>query len=365
MTTLAAAEAKVRARAVSTVEAAGWDDLVTGFAGRRVVHRRAWLESLARCGQGEPLLLVVERGGMPVGCLPGLLTRVGPLRVFGSPLPGWQTASMGPLFDPDRVSAHAVVQACLQALERDHGVQHVELVSGLVDADAMTRLGFEGQDVPTFRAPLHPGDETRTFRQLRDSARRNVQRADRLGLELRLESSASFAPEAYRQIGEVFIRGGNAVPFPLARVEAFLSCMQAAGTLVAVSARLPDTGECIACALFTISDGELLLWQWAHRPEHRWYRATEALTWTAMRQAMARGCTTMDLMGEGQFKANFGATLQAPHRRWIRSRYPWLTPLRHAAERGYRWQQGLRGRYMRWVNDRRAPVPAPTSRPFP
>src|SRR5256885_15393559 len=46
----------------------------------------------------------------------------------------------------------------------------------------MRGLGFRGEPAPTFRAPLYPDDEQRTFRGLKDSARRNVRRAERLGV---------------------------------------------------------------------------------------------------------------------------------------------------------------------------------------
>lgn len=340
----------VRVRAATGGEIAGWDALVSQFPQRRVVHRRAWLESIERSGQGRPLYLIIERHGQTVGCLPGLVAQVGPLRVFGSPLPGCQTASMGPLFDPERVSTAALLQAALAELESGHGVHHVEVVSDALEQGAMVSLGFQGRPVPTFRAPLHPDDPARTFRQLHDTARRNVRRAERLGLVVSLGNWPGLAAEAYRQIEEVFVRGGNMVPFGLSRVEAFVACMEADASLLAVTVRLPESGEAVACGLFTVADHELLLWQWAHRPSQRWYRATELMTWTVMRHAMERGCTTFDLMGEGDFKAHFGATLQCPHQRWVRSRYRWITPLRDAAERAYRWQQGTRGRVARWAS---------------
>ena len=92
---------------------------------------------------------------------------------------------------------------------------------------------------------------------------------------------------------------------------------------------------------------ELLLWSWAHRTAHRWFRPTELLTWTVMTRAMAAGCTTFDLMGLGDFKTKFGAELDTTKQVWVRSRYRWLTRARDLAERGYRWQQSVRGRFAR------------------
>ena len=71
------------------------------------------------------------------------------------------------------------------------------------------------------------------------------------------------------------------------------------------------------------------------------------MTWTVMQRALAAGCNTFDLMGIGDFKTKFGAELDMTKQRWVRSRYRWLTSARDLAERGYRFQQGMRGRLAR------------------
>jgi lipid II:glycine glycyltransferase (peptidoglycan interpeptide bridge formation enzyme) len=120
--------------------------------------------------------------------------------------------------------------------------------------------------------------------------------------------------------------------------------MKESNSLLAVSVYLPGGSTCIATGMFTIAGGELALWQWAHRTSQRWYRPTELMTWRAMQQAMAVGCSSFDLMGLGPFKEKFGAAIDHTPCRWMKSRYQILARLRHVAERSYRWQQALRGR---------------------
>src|SRR3989442_6841748 len=43
-------------------------------------------------------------------------------------------------------------------------------------------LGFRGAMEPTYRARLYPGDEARMMKALKESARRNIRRAAKLGL---------------------------------------------------------------------------------------------------------------------------------------------------------------------------------------
>lgn len=337
----------VTVREASPRELVQWDDLVRRFPNHRVTHLRAWTESLVACGRGVPLALVYERDGDIVGCQPGLLSKVGPWPLYGSPRAGWQTSSMGPAFDPARLDTTAMLGALVPYLEREHGVAHIELMHTALDPDAMRAFGFTGEPVPTYRAPLYPGDEKRTFKSLRENARRNVQRAERLGLEVRFEDDESFVDEHFDQVREVFRRGGHAVPFGKERLRQYFLHLRDSGNLLAVSVYLPGGGVNIASGMFSIEANELLLWSWAHRERYRWYRPTELMTWSVMRRAVAAGCDTFDLMGRGEFKRKFGAEPDESKWRWLRSRPEWLARARHAAERGYRWQQSLRGQTRR------------------
>jgi CelD/BcsL family acetyltransferase involved in cellulose biosynthesis len=345
--TVTGTAASLSLREASPSELERWDDLVQRFENHRVVHRRAWIEFLEAAGDGSPLYLVFERAGEVVACLPGLLVRLGPLRLYGSPLPGWQTVSMGPAFDPARVTTRELVGALLPFLERRHGVHHAELMGYDLDPEAMIALGFRGEMVPTYRTRMHPGDEATTLKALKDSARRNIKRARKLGLEVRFEDDERFVDEHYEQVREVYVRGGNTLPFGKRRILECFRRLRAAGNLLATSVYLPDGQTSVATGMFTVEANELLLWTWAHRTAHRWYRPTELMTWTVMQRAMAAGCNTFDFMGIGEFKTKLGAQLDDRKYRWVRSRYHWLTQLRDWAQKGFYWQQRLRGRLVR------------------
>jgi CelD/BcsL family acetyltransferase involved in cellulose biosynthesis len=208
-------------------------------------------------------------------------------------------------------------------------------------------MHFRNEELPTYRAALYPGDENRTMRAMKESARRNVKRGIKLGLEVRFEEDESFIDEHYDQLREVFARGGNMVPFGKKRALEFFRHMKSSGNLLAVSVYLPDGGPNIATGMFTVEGKELLLWMWTHRTQYRWYRPTELMTWTVMKKAMEMGCDTFDFMGRGDFKAKFGAELDNTKQRWTWSRYQWLAATRTVASRGYKWQQSVRGRMVR------------------
>src|SRR6266566_4780073 len=161
-----------RVREATAGELEAWDTLIARFWNHRVTHRRSWIESLAGSGCGQPLYLVWEKRGEVVGCMPGLLARVGLWRGFGSPLPGWQTVSLGPVWDRRRVSARELLALLVPYLQLLHRVSYIELMTSDLAPALMRALGFRGEPAPTFCAPLYPDDEKRTFRGLKDRARR-------------------------------------------------------------------------------------------------------------------------------------------------------------------------------------------------
>ncbi len=334
-------------REATSAELSKWDEMVMTFANYRVCHKRAWIKSLEASIKGQPLFLVYEKAGEVVGCLPGFLTSIGPLRLFGSPLQGWQTVGMGPLFDQNKTSTDELITRLVPFLEKSYGVHHVEMISSTLEPAALSNLHFRNEELPTYRAPLFPGDESRTMKAMKESARRNVKRGIKLGLEVRFEDDESFVNEHYDQLREVFARGGNMVPFGKKRALEFFRHMKSSGNLIAVSVYLPNGGANIATGMFTVEGKELLLWMWTHRTQYRWYRPTELMTWTVMKRAMEMGCETFDFMGRGDFKAKFGAELDTSKQRWTWSRYQWLAATRTAASRGYKLQQSVRGRMIR------------------
>jgi hypothetical protein len=338
----------VRIRELSQNEVHGWDQLVRQFSNHRVVHTQAWIRSLTASGLGRPVFMIFEKDNQIVGCMPGLLSEIGPIRLFGSPPPASQTASMGPLFHPGLVTTSELMEALVPFLEGELGVDHMEIMSPDLDSASMVGLGFRGEPWPTYRVRLHPEDPARSLRAFKESARRNVNRAIKLGLQVRFESDESFVDEHYEQVTEVYVRGGHAVNFKRQRVLECFRQLRESGNLLAVSVILPDKPTVIATGMFTIEGTELLLWTWAHRSEHRWYRPTELMTWRVMQRAMEAGCHTFDLMGLGEFKTKFGAELDSRKYRWVKSRYRWLMGMRDLAAKGLQWHQSLRGRVVRW-----------------
>ena len=336
-----------RIRNATQEEIEGWDELVDGFRNCRVFHRRSWIRSIESFSGAKPLYLIFSSGEEVVGLLPGFIRKIGPLRIFGSPIEGWQTDSMGPVFDTERISTRDLLAGLIQFLEDNYGVHQIELASPDLDADAMSKFGFEGKCLTTCRIALYPGSEERTLKNMRAKTRNQLRKAMKLGLVAKVTNGDSFVEEAFDQIKEVFTRRGHAVPYSKKR---FRDCVEHAkdgGKLLGISIFLPDGSVNIATGVFLIDGQEVNLWQWAHRTAYRWYCPTELLLWTAMQKGMEAGCVTLDMSGRGKSKEKFGGVLDTRNYRWIRSRYGWLSALRDRARKAYRLQQSLRGRLHR------------------
>jgi ribosomal protein S18 acetylase RimI-like enzyme len=348
-------------------EIAGWDRQVERFPGARVFHLRSWIESIEAFAGAQPLYLICEKAGETVGCIPGFIVRLGPIRLFCSPREGWQTDGMGPVFFPDRVGSGDLVSALIAFLESRHGIHHIEMSAATLDPSVMQQLGFTGQPIFTYRIPLFPGDPAKTLSGVHPRTRTYMRSLSKGNLIVSLDDDAWFIDEHYSQVQSVFARNGNAIPFSKNRLAQLVHHMRPSGRLLTVALRKPDDGRCIGSGVFLIGGNEMHLWTWAHREEFGRLHPIELITWIAMQKAMEAGCTTLDLSGGGHAKTKYGPLPDETNVRWLRSRYRWMSEARRLAVRGYRLQQSARGRAARLIADRRArgkratkPVDAPS-----
>src|SRR5262245_44415671 len=91
-----------------------WNQLVATFPDRTVFHGLPWLQLLCESHGLRRQLLRADMDGRCVGIWPCLDLRKGPFRIVGSPLPGWSTAYLGPLFAP-KVDIQVILRAFLES----------------------------------------------------------------------------------------------------------------------------------------------------------------------------------------------------------------------------------------------------------
>ncbi len=325
-----------------TVDA--WDRLLQPFGQRTVFHGRPWLELLAASYGVQPQLLVLaDPSGEPLAALPALEQRKGPFRVLGSPLPGWNTAYMGPVF------AHGVDPrtACAALLDAEpvRAASYLDLrVHDPLDQVDLAPLGFTRQErFETYLLSLAPA-ETVLWDGLDGKCRNMVRKGERNGYAVREERDAGWIGDFVGMLQEVFARWELRPPCDRDFLERMWSQLRPHGQIAVHSAF--HGAERAASAVILRDHATAYYWMGATFDRHRQQSPNNLLLWEAIRAAKAHGCRTFDFVSAsgsaGKFKESFGPELVAISNRWSRSRTAVEGWLKTGYEGWLRWRRRAR-----------------------
>lgn len=334
-------------RFVMRLERLAWErcdwPAMDAFSDRYVFQTREWLAFLAHVHGGEPVVATVRDGSRIVGYFTGMVVRRFGLRILGSPFPGWHTGYLGFNLEPG-VSRRRAVEALLPFAWRTLGCQHVELRDRLLTSGDVEELGLSFTPRVTFEVDLLRDDDE-LFASLKPAVRRNVRKAERVGLTVEEAHDLGFADDFHAQLSEVFGRQSLPPPYGPDRVRALISHVGPSGHLLLLRARSPD-GRCIATLICPAMNRSTYFWGGASWRADQHMRPNEALWWYAARYWKRRGIAVFDLGGGGDYKLKYGPTeLSIPLVR--ASRWDLVAGLRNAAERGVALHRRARGRLQR------------------
>ena len=225
------------------------------LANRSPYHHPAWLEAVSD-GIGFQLKIVgAYEGGELVAAVPGFLTRRGPFRLFGSPLRGTLTSYLGPLGIAPAVQGEnllALVSECNAFARRTWGVRYARYTLRDTPAETPTfDQTWTVQRPGSYRLEL-PSDEASLWSGLKSDCRRNIRRAERLGVEV-----VPFydAPQFYRMVDGTYRRHGSTSFHPKRFFQALLTRLSQHEILDSWGAKLE--GEVVAAGLFLKDDREM------------------------------------------------------------------------------------------------------------
>jgi CelD/BcsL family acetyltransferase involved in cellulose biosynthesis len=322
-------------------EPAAWDAIVERYPDVLPFHGSAWLAYLAASQGAEPVVAAVEEGDRPIGHFVGAIVRRYGIRILGSPLRGWGTQHMGFLAE-DVTDRRVLADALLPFAFQDLRCLHVELGDLRLMPDDMTGSRYTVDPGITYQVDLAP-DEGDILKAMRSTTRNYVRQAERKGLTATFETAdPDFAPEYFDQLGEVFGRQGLGTTYGLDRVQRLIEVVGPSGDLALLRILAPD-GRCIATSITVGRGRTAILWGAAFRRADADLHPNELLHWAAMRHWRARGATTYDMGGGGEYKAKFGAVVvQTP--RFRASRFGILDQGRGAVRRVVRARQVVAGR---------------------
>lgn len=298
-----------------------------------------WLQFIARTQRAEPVMARVCAGREPVGYFTGLIVRRCGMRILGSPFPGWTTDYLGFNLDP-AVDRRAAAAALLPFAFGPMRCVHVELKDRHLTEGSLSGLGYTSCRTMTFEVDL-TADEPELLARMSSACRRAIRKAEKGGVQVDIVADESFAAEYYHQLRDVFAKQALVPTYDEGRVRELIRCLGPTGRLLLARALAPD-GRCIATALFPAAHGTAYFWGGASLRPDQILRPNELLFWTAMKYWKARGMTTLDCGGAGEYKRKYGGQeLWVP---WFRcSRYPGLPTLRDVAKVATEWRQRRSG----------------------
>lgn len=310
-----------------------WDSLLDRCERATVYHRDGWLHAVETTCAVRVRRLVCESGGRPLCAWPLGLIRKGPLRVGGSPLPGWNTAYLGPVFTPecdDRLGT-------FRAMVRGAPVSSPSFLAvRLMDTDLdLTPLGFiKTREFETYVLDL-ARDEKALWDAMEGRARTAVRKCEKSGVTFREEIDASYVDDLMRMTRDVFARSGLTPPYSAAFLEALEERLRPAGRILVGSAMVEGQR---AATIVIPHDGRTgVYFAGATAGEHLKLSPSNLAMWQTIRLCQRDGLGAMDMISTrgspGRFKQSFGPEARISCVHWEHTRSAFVRALRKAYER--------------------------------
>ena len=326
-----------------------WDILVSSFQHRTVFHSFAWLTVLQATHGLKLLLVKARRNNRCVGLWPLLQMRKGPLKIIGSPLPGWSTPYLGPLFD-DSGSSRGVLSALLEhRLLRGSAYFACKVMDPDDRRIDLTDFGFsQTLRYDTYRLDLTKSEDE-LWNGFRRECRNHVRKAQKMHVEIREETSPEFIEDYWAMTEETFAKSGVTPTHNRRFIEELWRIGQPRDIVRALSAF--HDGQRVSTIVLPHDDRAMYYWGGASYLKYRNLSASNLLQWEGIKLAKRLGKTTYDFIsttgGPGQFKQSFGPEAVNIATHWERSGSRLMLLLKK------RYEQ-----YLRRKQRTRAPVPA-------
>jgi CelD/BcsL family acetyltransferase involved in cellulose biosynthesis len=312
-----------------------WNQAIAKFDIKHFYHHGEWLDFIEQTQSVRRRIYAIHAGTTILGYLPGFVLKRGPVRIFGSPLPGWTTDYMGPVLQRG-VEMEGLLTAIMSALRRDH-IHHAELCHNSLDWKPRDGVGYEQAFRTTYIAPI-PYDEDVMLSTFSKSTRKAIRRALEAGITVKSSEDEAFIDIYYDQLREVFEKSGSEPTYPKERVRALWKNIMPTGRML--NTMVMKGSHCIATRIDFFGEGCLHSFGSASYRDYLKDYPNEIARYHAMTEAMKRGLTKYDMSGDGTYKAKFNAErVKVPV---IISSTPLLMALRQAVKALHRCQARLK-----------------------
>jgi hypothetical protein len=318
-----------------------WDEAIEAFDSKCLFHQSVWLRYLEETQGARTLRFRITDNGRTGGYFVGLIVKKGPLRIMGSPLPGWTTDYMGPVVNKD-----FDFEKFLDALDhtcRTMKIHHIELCSQFLSPDLMRSRGYSVQDSSTFIIPLSE-DVDQMWRNLDRKCRQNIRKGISNNLVVEECDDPAVIDEHHAELVDVFAKQKLVPTYPVERVRSLFRILSP-GSIIVLRVRQGE--KVIATALLPYDNRCVYLFGAASWRTYQSLYPNELLYWTAMTMFAKKGMSLLDMCGDGNYKAKYGA-VEVPVYKYAKS-YNVVARLgREAYRKMFRMKQELSGRLSAW-----------------
>ena len=302
-----------------------WDQLVKGFPFYTVFHSLAWLRSIEACYPIRLFLLTLTCQGKFVAAWPVLEQRKGPFRIVGSPLPGWATVYLGPLFSDD-IDIDAAITSFMDTYPFKGAAYIYCKVMNLGNEIDLNKHGFIlKNNYKTYLLDLSKNEEV-LWRNLKKGCKSSTKKAMKAGLEIRVEKSEDFIKDFWEMSVEVFGKSKIRPNYSLQLLRKLWAMLSESRNLIAISAY--NKSNRIATLFLPCTDNTIYYWAGASYSKWKSLSPNNLLHWEAILEAKRCGIKCYDFVSiygsAGKFKKSFGGTEHCTAKHWERYRYPWI-----------------------------------------
>ena len=260
-------------------------------------HHPAWLAAVGKTLPFEVVFVGGYYGHELVAALPGVLTRRGPFRLFGSPLRGTMTSELGPVglaLPSTAPELFDSVQRYSRFARKQWGVEYTEVaLREFPVAQHDLGGGWERSERCSYRLLLDR-DEAALWAALKPRARRHIRKAQQLGIRIVPLDDARLY---YRMLDETFARRGTSGWHPEHFFRVLLDELVPQQVVWALGAEYE--GQIIAAGLFLRDDQELYYLSGASFSHYRYLPTSYLLHWHVITSAVRAGIQVYDFAGRG------------------------------------------------------------------
>lgn len=297
---------------IENIQPEGWDKAISNFDSKFLFHQSAWLNFLEETQHGKAIRFRIVDNEKVKGYFSGLLIKKGPIRILGSPLPGWTTNYMGPIANKKFDLEEFLI--ALDNMCREWKIHHIELCNPVLEPDIMCKMGFSVSEGITFIVTLSSNEE-QMWKNLKSSCRNRIRKGMQNGLRVEECNEPSFVDDYYEQLIEVFAKQRLVPTYPIERIRSLFHHLKP-DLLFTFSVKFGDA--VIATGVFPHDDRCVYFLGGASWQKYYHLCPNELLHWTAMSRSAQLGIGQYNMCGQGSFKPKFGGE-QVPVYRYYKS----------------------------------------------